>query len=95
MKCLLNLDEKRVFKEWFFDNAKWNKIYDFFEFCFLKIQDSKRESFTTELNSCLEKGNSGYRMNNGRVSQIIDEHEIEAIKESFNIGDTECGEKNI
>jgi hypothetical protein len=34
-------------------------------------------------------------MNNGRVSQIIDEHEVEAIRESFNVGDTECGGKNI
>ncbi|MDR2811973.1 MAG: hypothetical protein LBB06_02565 [Endomicrobium sp.] len=65
-----------------------NEIRDFYLGCLpeIKIDSYRRETFTVELNSCLEKENSGYRMVNGCISQITDEHEIEAIKESLNLG---------
>jgi hypothetical protein len=76
-------DREERFKEWFF-SAKWNEIYDFFEFCFSKMDFGRGKIFTYELNSCLAKENSGYRMVSGYINQITDEREIEAIKESFN-----------
>jgi hypothetical protein len=76
-------DERKRFRNWF-ATCKWSKIYDFFEFCFSKIDSSdNRKIFTDELNLCLEKEKSGYRMVKGYISKIIDEHEIESIEESF------------
>ncbi|MDR2251699.1 MAG: hypothetical protein LBD98_02555, partial [Endomicrobium sp.] len=80
--------EKQQFKKFFF-GCEWNKIYDFFEFCFSKIYPNGIEDFTAKLNSCLEKENSGYRMLNGCVVSITDKLEIEEIKKSFNLGKDE------
>jgi hypothetical protein len=94
------LPEEEKFNEWFY-NCKWNKIYDFFEFCFEKIEgkcnkgnyyeydDYRREceTFCKKLNSLLERENSGYRMIKGLISPITDDLEIGEIKEAFDEDD--------
>jgi len=75
------VDYMEYMRDWFF-KAEWNEIYEFIEFI-VSIDNRKyHKRFSTECNFALEKGNSGYRIIEGKIVQITSEREIITIEDA-------------
>lgn len=72
-----------------FDKAKWYEVYDLIEFIsgvnisyISKDSAHIQEAFIQECNSALKKEVAGYRIIDGRVTQITSGEEIQAIEDA-------------
>lgn len=70
-----------------FFQFKWNEVYDFIE-CLIYSFDEKDENIvrgmTEFMNSVMERDNCGYRIVDGKVADLIDEHTIDSIENAAN-----------
>jgi hypothetical protein len=70
-----------------FFQFKWYEVYDFIE-CLISSFDEEDEkivkSMTEFINSVMERDNCGYRIVDGKVADLIDEHTIDSIENAAN-----------
>lgn len=82
-------------RRWFFSDAKFFQIYDIIEFCCdsCSIYEGNYK-FVDTCNKYLEQEKSAYRIIDGIVSSIIDDHEIEEIENATSQKDRYSGARN-
>lgn len=69
-----------------FFNCEWHEIYSFIEETlenYPREFKKNKEFFTKELNNCLEKENSAYRIINNEITPITSEQEIQSIEDAL------------
>lgn len=81
-------DKIQQIKYKFFNEYNWFEIYDFIEFMTSyfgskKMTSDQKTRFINNINSILERENSGYRLIKGCVTPIIDKSEIKSLNETF------------
>lgn len=76
-------DAYKIVREKFF-NSQWYVIFDIFEIAFLRGSKIIRpDDFQKKVNYAFEKENIGYRMINGKISQITDPEELNSIDQAI------------
>lgn len=69
-----------------FFNCEWHEVYSFIEETlenYPREFKKNKEFFTKELNKCLEKENSAYRIINNEITPITSEQEIQSIEDTL------------
>ena len=69
-----------------FFNCEWHEVYSFIEETlenYPREFKKNKEFFTKELNNCLEKENSAYRIINNEITPITSEQEIQSIEDAL------------
>ena len=66
-----------------FFNFQWFRVYDFIEFVLANSDYDFAKNFPSMCNSILEEENAGYRILNGRVTEITSPVEIQAVEEAL------------
>ena len=69
-----------------FFNCEWHEVYSFIEETlenYPRELKKNKEFFTKELNNCLEKENSAYRIINNEITPITSEQEIQSIEDAL------------
>ena len=69
-----------------FFNCEWYEVYSFIEETlenYPRELKKNKEFFTKELNNCLEKENSAYRIINNEITPITSEQEIQSIEDAL------------
>lgn len=69
-----------------FFNCEWHEVYSFIEETlenYPRELKKNKEFFTKELNNCLEKENSAYRLIGNEITPITSEQEIQSIEEAL------------
>lgn len=69
-----------------FFNCEWHEVYSFIEETlenYPREFKKNKEFFTKELNNCLEKENSSYRIINNEITPITSEQEIQSIEDAL------------
>ena len=69
-----------------FFNCEWHEVYSFIEETlenYPREFKKNKEFFTKELNNCLEKENSAYRIINNEITPITSEQEIQSLEEAL------------
>lgn len=69
-----------------FFNCEWHEVYSFIEETlenYPREFKKNKEFFTKELNKCLEKENSAYRIINNEITPITSEQEIQSIEDAL------------
>jgi len=69
-------------KIWYFQKAQWHDIYDFIEHLAKEADLVPQESFTGYINKVLEEDKCAFRLIDGRIAEITNPTEIEALLEA-------------
>ena len=73
-------------RNYFFNDALWNEVYDFIEFISKYYPDDEMNEFFIKIcNLTLEKEISAYRFVGGKITQITSEKEISEIEDALKI----------
>lgn len=72
-------DEAKQEVRQFFFACQWNEVYDLIEFTLAEGPKEFAERFATCCNSALAGENAGYRLLDGQITPITDEHELLAV----------------
>ncbi|MCA9517080.1 MAG: hypothetical protein KC635_19190 [Myxococcales bacterium] len=75
-------ENRRMFREAFFQRLSWVHAYDFIEFL-AGLDLPRRDELLANWNKALERDNSGYRLVDGIVTRITDEHEVASVESAL------------